>query len=82
MTKENEIKTITNKKELLNNIGNWPTVMTTVSYELGKHEITLKYNGQIVLFKSDNQKFPAFIAAQFHEITNKQYQDFSMKGVK
>lgn len=74
------MKIIKNKKELLNIIGEWNTIMTTVKYELGSYEIVLKYNGQSVLFQSKNQKTPAFLAWQFHQISNKQYQKFFNEG--
>ena len=70
------MKVIRDKKELLNIIGDWTTAMTTVNYELGSFEIILKYNGQSVLYQSDNKKTPAFLAWQFHQISSKQYQEF------
>jgi len=77
------MKIITDKKELMKNVGDWNTIMTGVDYEIGSSEITLKYNGQVVIFQHDNKATVAFYAWQFHQITTKQYQDlFNMKGAK
>ncbi|HLR71882.1 MAG TPA: hypothetical protein VK085_10695 [Pseudogracilibacillus sp.] len=79
---KNKVTEIKNKKELLNTIGDWNTILTTVNYEFGSNKITFKYNGQIVIFESDSLESPAFFAYQFHKISNKQYQNILMKGVK
>ena len=67
------MKIITDKKELIKTIGDWTTVHIYSEYEMGSNQIKLKYNGNEVMFINDDIKYVAYIAAQCHAITNRQY---------
>ena len=72
-------KILTNKKQVLNMVGNWSTANVSVFYEFANNEITLKYNGQTVLYKSNNIKDVGYIALEFGSIGNEQYQKLALK---
>lgn len=74
-----ENKTITNKKELLNIVEVWPTANVLVNYKFGGNEITLKYNNQSILYKSNSIKDVGYIALEFGGIGNEQYSQLSLK---
>lgn len=64
---------ITDKKELINIIGDWTTAHVYTDYKLGSNEIYLKYGNNEIVFQSDNVASVAYIALQCHAITNNQY---------
>lgn len=75
MTKPLNYQVITDKKELIEKIGEWTTVETGVKYEVGANEITLYYEGNTITFKN-KVKTVAYIASQFWVISNEQYAKF------
>jgi len=75
MQKTLQHQVITDKRELLEQVGDWTTIETVVSYEYGENEITLQYKGKTVVFKNDIKKV-AYIAYQFRYISLEQYAQF------
>ena len=67
---------ITDKKEFLNTIGDWNTILVDVDYQLGDNQIKLTYQGETVLYRNNDVKSVAFYALAFHGITHKDYAKF------
>lgn len=67
------MRKVTDKKEIKQIIGDWPTVQIKSNYVLGSNKIELQYGNQSVLFESDNKKDVAYIAMECHAISNDQY---------
>lgn len=72
-------KVTTNKKELINIVGNWSTAMVSVFYEFGSDEVRLNYGNKSVLYKSNSIKDVAYIALEFRGIGNDQYKKIALK---
>jgi len=67
---------ITNKKDFLNKVGDWNTLLVHVDYQFGANQIKLTYQGETVLYRNNDVKSVAFYALAFHGITHKDYAKF------